>query len=252
MRGKEGRFESAHHINRITPAHAGKSRSPSFAPLLAGDHPRACGEKSVIIRQCTHTAGSPPRMRGKEQLPANSRDRVRITPAHAGKRRRRCRRRYRPRDHPRACGEKINSDGSITEDPGSPPRMRGKGTPGSPTVTAAGITPAHAGKRCPRGRPRCRRWDHPRACGEKFVNNDRRIADLGSPPRMRGKVALCSHLRKLPGITPAHAGKRDEELIQFIAAAGSPPRMWGKVHRSAQPCVHRWDHPRACGEKSRG
>ena len=132
-----------------------------------------------------------------------------------------------------------------------------------------GITPAHAGKRdttvwtCEPVR------DHPRTCGEKF---------LQSP--------LCP----LPSrITPAHAGKRrckaafcvwswdhprtcGEKCVLVLVCSfqiGSPPHMRGKVTtfdagklipgitpahagKSIYFLVHRCarrDHPRTCGEK---
>ena len=51
---------------------------------------------------------------------------------------------------------------------------------------------------------------------------------LRSPPRMRGKVWLHQKPGRVPGITPAYAGK-------------SPPA------KRKNPAI--WDHPRVCGEK---
>ena len=36
-----------------------------------------------------------------------------------------------------------------------------------------------------------------------------RVSDVGSPPRMRGKVMQQCVARKVVGITPAYAGKSD-------------------------------------------
>ena len=106
---------------------------------------------------------------------------------------------------------------------------------------------------------------------------------------MRGKVIILKHLLPLPGITPAHAGKRQaqpyiiivqrdhpracgEKLssdVSTVRNVGSPPRMRGKatyfrsrpVARGITPAHagkriglslirwENWDHPRACGEK---
>ena len=91
---------------------------------------------------------------------------------------------------------------------------------------------------------------------------------LGSPPRMRGKLA-----RKIEGyarsrITPAHAGKTKnkqrlkvinqdhpracgENLLQFTIRRpniGSPPRMRGKHDEGQAGNNGAEDHPRACGE----
>ena len=51
---------------------------------------------------------------------------------------------------------------------------------------------------------------------------------LGSPPRMRGKVAFCVFFGYCTWITPAYAGKSE--------SAGHHPGQ-------------HWDHPRVCGEK---
>ena len=54
------------------------------------------------------------------------------------------------------------------------------------------------------------------------------MRDMGSPPRMRGKVPISIFLRFLGGITPAYAGKR---------------------LKVACPLLPTRDHPRVCGEK---
>ena len=113
---------------------------------------------------------------------------------------------------------------------------------------------------------------------------------IGSPPRMRGKVAAAVPALFLRGITPACAGK-SEKQVPFLPpyqdhprvcgekksrrcctsiGLGSPPRMRGKARATASraaPCgitpayagkrVSRspaktgaWNHPRVCGEKA--
>ena len=52
--------------------------------------------------------------------------------------------------------------------------------------------------------------------------------EWGSPPPMRGKVAISAFRTTLPGITPAYAGKSPKERIAEIFQR---------------------DHPRLCGEK---
>ena len=70
--------------------------------------------------------------------------------------------------------------------------------------------------------------DHPRVCGEKLRKTAVSVRELGSPPRMRGKVGARGIFRFGPGITPAYAGKSHATV------------------RCAESC---WDHPRVCGEK---
>ena len=187
MRGKglQGSFQCIN--NGITPAHAGKSLKFLLLPGLNGDHPRACGEKRPNCPQRTPSIGSPPRMRGKGSpfllCPVSGR----ITPAHAGKS---CARELLlivSRDHPRACGEKARCGGCWRLLPGSPPRMRGKGSNNSDDGQRTGITPAHAGKSGKQKALQTLSKDHPRACGEKAVLLIRSCHSRGSPPRMRGK-----------------------------------------------------------------
>ena len=69
----------------ITPAYAGKRLREGIKNKRKRDHPRVCGEKPVAMHTRITSAGSPPRMRGKESWPAASAAPRRITPAYAGK-----------------------------------------------------------------------------------------------------------------------------------------------------------------------
>ena len=70
--------------------------------------------------------GSPPRMRGKVVFDEFIPERIRITPAYAGKRGEISRVTVWSRDHPRVCGEKGQKVLNQRYTTGSPPRMRGK------------------------------------------------------------------------------------------------------------------------------
>ena len=89
---------------------------------------------------------SPPRMRGKVYLVQLYCGFARITPAYAGKSARILKRRTEKRDHPRVCGEKLKFGTNVTKNPGSPPRVRGKGIVHVFVPEKLGITPAYAGK----------------------------------------------------------------------------------------------------------
>ena len=65
--------------------------------------------------------------------------------------------------------------------------MRGKGYDLNTILQMNGITPAYAGKSFEQ-------------CGKKLCR-------VGSPPPMRGKVAILSPSTDYRGITPAYAGK---------------------------------------------
>ena len=147
-------------------------------------------------------------MRGKGPVDRDGGRDLGITPAYAGKRTTRPRRRAATWDHPRVCGEKYQQMCQTETAQGSPPRMRGKAEPVWATIPWSRITPAYAGKsRLPK-RELSAAGDHPRVCGEKNVLMGNVTADQGSPPRMRGKGAVRRGRARERGITPAYAGKR--------------------------------------------
>ena len=146
MRGKAVEMKLAGTVHGITPACAGKSGAPTWATAATGDHPRVCGEKKSKQTVTPLPTGSPPRMRGKESRNPKGKVQKGITPAYAGKRQSGKQRHMDNRDHPRVCGEKASDviKGLVCQ--GSPPRMRGKGSPHHARRKEPGITPAYAGK----------------------------------------------------------------------------------------------------------
>ena len=147
MRGKVTFLIDTVFPARITPAYAGKSLEISLTQQACQDHPRLCGEKLPIPLKTFLIAGSPPPMRGKDDLNLFQKVVKGITPAYAGKSAVRFRSDFAEQDHPRLCGE--------------------KGCPRPDTCDIGRITPAYAGKSLPaHSRPR-QIQDHPRLCGEK-------------------------------------------------------------------------------------
>ena len=252
MRGKV--FEVVFRVVAvgITPAYAGKSllRPADFPQIW--DHPRVCGEKLTLVSLNPLYGGSPPRMRGKAGAAKDGYVLGGITPAYAGKSLSRkdipCSR----WDHPRVCGEKRVIAAGMPDVTGSPPRMRGKAVRLAVLVGVGGITPAYAGKRDAARVLATPARDHPRVCGEKRALPALRVAALGSPPRMRGKVKIERKSQKRKRITPAYAGKRGRPAARLSQCPdhprvcgekgvekwlektprGSPPRMRGKAFRS--------------------
>ena len=198
-------------------------------PGQLGDHPRVCGEKMFGAGKGQTQTGSPPRMRGKDNAAFKVCHMYGITPAYAGKRQTRALLNTAMRDHPRVCGEKPTVPAVGTLLAGSPPRMRGKVCTSTADSAPQGITPAYAGKRRLPYSLFEHLKDHPRVCGEKSISILFAQLEEGSPPRMRGKVALHNNAPAPVGITPAYAGKRN---------------LGHKIIPQAQ------DHPRVCGEKS--
>ncbi len=126
-------------------------------------------------------------------------------------------------------------------------------------------------------------------CGEKEDMKKAGLNPIGSPPRVRGKVACQGPRVARYRITPAYAGKRGHRRFgpgtirdhprvcgeksktqpDCLYPVGSPPRMRGKVKvqvanklvagitpayagKRAGRCPDGctpWDHPRVCGEK---
>ena len=106
------------------------------------------------------------------------------------------------------CGEKMERIGEFTVDGGSPPRVRGKVQRNACRLFGDGITPACAGKRFYAANNTAMAGDHPRVCGEKLAYHGDVISAVGSPPRVRGKVAYRYAVGVVHRITPACAGKR--------------------------------------------
>ena len=131
--------------------------------------------------------GSPPPVRGKgEDLPITV-VMLRITPACAGKRRRRSKNLSLNEDHPRLCGEKRSPLLIATSINGSPPPVRGKEYVLPLERSPIRITPACAGKSKKESNGGKIRRDHPRLCGEKMFAKTIIDSDAGSPPPVRGK-----------------------------------------------------------------
>ena len=104
------------------------------------------------------------------------------------------------------------------------------------------ITPAHAGKTLQMQSIAQLDSDHPRACGENLRICYFLPALVGSPPRMRGKLAEVSDLVFRSRITPAHAGKtlrkcyisevNPHPILQFpltshkvVVSSGNPTKL---------------------------
>ena len=126
------------------------------------------------------------------------------------------------------CGEQFFSNAFCTATAGSPPRVRGTEIRHFLKLKKLRITPACAGNSL----AVTARWkaarDHPRVCGEQWVEGSACHKAVGSPPRVRGTVSRPFVCPLNFGITPACAGNS-----RFQDQFGSGYK----------------DHPRVCGEQ---
>ena len=228
MRGKVLRGPMTRRMTGITPAYAGKSRTAMCWQVICRDHPRLCGEKQRRQKSGSGSAGSPPPMRGKDNMTGRNVQRYRITPAYAGKSHSSGFRYAGIWDHPRLCGEKSTAILACCIRKGSPPPMRGKADRTRNKEGRNRITPAYAGKSGIITVEVSYMQDHPRLCGEKWQMSPSAPSKTGSPPPMRGKAEQQVSGENHGRITPAYAGK---------SRTGN---SWTRRHR---------DHPRLCGEK---
>ena len=140
----------------------------------------------------TTKVGSPPRMRGKHFCGAAYRQSPRITPADAGKTRRRWESAGTRRDHPRRCGENRSRVVRHSCIKGSPPQVRGKHNYPQKQKQPDRITPAGAGKTTMSYDTPPGEGDHPRRCGENGIQSYKLKDWKGSPPQVRGKPILVA------------------------------------------------------------
>ena len=153
----------------IIPAYAGNTMRCSARYYDSRDHPRVCGEHSVLLCFFEFGLGSSPRMRGTPSPPGRRVSGLGIIPAYAGNTPQAETSSARSRDHPRVCGEHCRGVPADLLGRGSSPRMRGTRIVSVSRPDKPGIIPAYAGNtvRLMRDRPNGR--DHPRVCGEHLI-----------------------------------------------------------------------------------
>ncbi len=226
MRGKLGGGEERRAWPRIIPAHAGQTHAACRSSVGSPDHPRACGANCANESALSAVVGSSPRMRGKPMIQRVHVDFPRIIPAHAGQTAMILETYALRSDHPRACGANGVWGTFNIRGHGSSPRMRGKPIRKLGFRHRHRIIPAHAGQTALEQVTHNPPPDHPRACGANYQRLDRVGGNLGSSPRMRGKLGLAGVVGHQRRIIPAHAGQTPDSRRE---ARGDP------------------DHPRACG-----
>ena len=92
--------------------------------------------------------------------------------------------------------------------------MRGKDQRWQGRRMVRGIIPAHAGKIPALARAAYVERDHPRSCGEKYIDQSGNEYNQGSSPLMRGKESKMQAPQAVRRIIPAHAGKRLKQVAK--------------------------------------
>ena len=131
--------------------------------------PAYAGSTNTLLYCSTTVRGSSPRMRGARRYYADWSSAPGIIPAYAGSTSARCSSPDSSQDHPRVCGEHVNSSLEVSADSGSSPRMRGAHGADLKVCYACRIIPAYAGSTVAWSLKRDTSKDHPRVCGEHNV-----------------------------------------------------------------------------------
>ena len=205
-RGKLRRLRVRDCLQRLIPAHAGKTTHTAPRPCSPWAHPHSHGENlwEDCIRALEH--GSSLLTQGNPTPVFFGRFSPRLIPTHAGKTPSHSIAWARRSAHPRSHGENASLGNGTPLATGSSPLTRGKLVTKPITGRLLGLIPAHAGKTVCRLMSRASRWAHPRSRGENraLQSSDWRVH--GSSPLTRGKPDVAVVLLEAVRLIPAHTG----------------------------------------------
>ena len=194
-------------IERLIPAHAGKTPEAAIPRSCQGAHPRSRGENYGPETGHLVGTGSSPLTRGKRGVPDRVGERDRLIPAHAGKTEAVPKLPGDRRAHPRSRGENRRNAETRARLQGSSPLTRGKRKAQAVAKDSGGLIPAHAGKTIVREMDSIGFRAHPRSRGENRGMRPSGHSSGGSSQLTRGKHGMRGPLRRPLGLIPAHAGK---------------------------------------------
>ena len=215
--------------------------------MLSTVHPRAGGERDLVGAVTSPVTGSSPRGRGTLLRLARGATGLRFIPARAGNATPYRRRSGSASVHPRAGGERLLHGVRQTAQGGSSPRGRGTRDQERRHVPPRRFIPARAGNAIRRPTLRASASVHPRAGGERGVQDDDVLGGSGSSPRGRGTlIRRCrgggrrrfiparagNASRPVPGpvplaVHPRAGGERSTALTMRARSSGSSPRGRG-------------------------
>ena len=132
------------------------------------DHPHACGDKERLFKHQRCIKGSSPCVWGQALSRTSQTRLTRIIPMRVGTSHEKNNRSRFHRDHPHACGDKINPFLHLVSYQGSSPCVWGQGYLQYQLATCFGIIPMRVGTRLVSSLGFPIAWDHPHACGDKY------------------------------------------------------------------------------------
>ncbi len=151
--------------------------------------------------------GSSPRVWGKRhRCPPRARG-FRVIPTRVGKASLSSASPFRWPGHPHACGESLGGGGSISFTDGSSPRVWGKLPRRQARGRIARVIPTRVGKAFWSSAVKPVMSGHPHACGESGRRRLSSILEIGSSPRVWGKLADITDFPTLARVIPTRVGK---------------------------------------------
>ena len=196
-------------------------------------HPRAGGERPLLLVLGEHRVGSSPRGRGTLDRTARLAAVHRFIPARAGNASGASLRRSGPPVHPRAGGERRSPRSRLRDGGGSSPRGRGTRHSRGRWSRRRRFIPARAGNAYS-GRPGFRQGSvHPRAGGERHNGAANPFSEIGSSPRGRGTRSTRCTLLDAGRFIPARAGNALSARARLSLGAVHP-RAGGERRSGSQ------------------
>ena len=201
------------------------ARAASSTPV----HPRACGGDAFVVEGGVVVGGSSPRVRGNVcSVPYLREDRP-VHPRACGETRRSRRAVPVPPVHPRACGERLS------------PRDR--------AVRRQRFIPARAGERRSAALDMICAPVHPRACGGDGHGPGEVAANVGSSPRVRGRLVRGLTASGPARFIPARAGETAPAASTGGACPVHPRACGGEVTSSTCATLRPGSSPRVRGRR---
>ena len=251
-RGKPITTWKRSYLNRLIPAHAGKTGGFRPGRPSGRAHPRSRGENIPRRKPRPRQSGSSPLTRGKHAGYQPEQVAERLIPAHAGKTRRRPCPSARTRAHPRSRGENHGRRRDSERPGGSSPLTRGKPFPRAFSVVPNGLIPAHAGKTDNDAHARRVGRAHPRSRGENTWLLPRGQRARGSSPLTRGKPGGTPVGQTPAGLIPAHAGKTPSQRSRCTATQAHPRSRGENLWSAGKSLIDGGSSPLTRGKRALG